>query len=89
MQASADLRGRYPRKRLCATIIKVYGWMGLEEAIHTVCILTTFDLEKLRKEDAMLGSLKLEAPIQCASHGEGDAQDDPTIIDPRSRSRLR
>jgi hypothetical protein len=50
--------------------------MGLEEAIHPVCILTTLDLEKLRREDTMLGSLELEAPIHCAYHVEKDAQDD-------------
>jgi hypothetical protein len=49
--------------------------MGQEEAIHPVCILTTFDLEELRKQDLMFGSLELEAPIHCAYHGDEDSDE--------------
>jgi hypothetical protein len=65
-QAPSDLRRRFPHKKICAAIVKIYGWMGKEEAIHPVCVLTTFDLTELRKKDGLFGSLELKADVNCA-----------------------
>jgi hypothetical protein len=65
-QAPSDLRRRFPHKKICAAIVKVYGWMGKEEAIHPVCVLSTFDLSELRKTDSLFGSLELKADVNCA-----------------------
>jgi hypothetical protein len=62
VQAEASGRG----VRVCSGVFAVHGWLGVHEARHDACVLTTLDLERARATDALFGSFKVREPVRCA-----------------------
>lgn len=64
--APGELRRMYPKKRFCAVILEVNGWMGFAEEVHPICMVTTFDLPQLRAQDPLLASLNMTTELVCS-----------------------
>jgi hypothetical protein len=64
-QIVIDMRKHYSSIKFCTAIFKIPGWMGVNEKLHDVCMITTLPLNDIFKKDAILASLGMQQDVLC------------------------